>query len=283
MLDHARLVRSRALPILIVLGTVLLAVVAGCGRNATGPRGQVPLTLRALAAGPGMAARAARAADDTVTYSTMLLVVREVDLRLAESEPGDSSGDDHGDDLRSASFARASDDSMGSHHGDDHGEDAGEHVESIAFRGPFVVDLLAQKAESLDTEMVPPGTYRSVSGAIGPLRASDWNAPKFPTMVGITVYLQGTVHGGGDFTYATSIAHAFKIPGRFTVEKDTPATAFLTFDTSHWLRSPEGAFLDPRDPANDLAIRDAIIRSIRAGMDDDHDGRCDDATEGESN
>jgi hypothetical protein len=228
-----------------------------------------------------MTARTARAADDTVTYSKVLLVVREVNFRLAETEPGDS-GQQAGDDAqRSAVFMGAAWDSMGSHQGDD---GMGDHAESIRFRGPFVVDLLAQRAESLDTEMVPPGTYRSVKGAIGPLRAEDWNAPKFRVLVGSTVLLQGTVHGtgGGDFTYMAPISHTFRIRGTFTVEKNTPATAFLTFDMSGWLRDPEGRFLDPRDPANDLAIRRAIIRSIRAGMDDNHDGRCDDRTHGEN-
>jgi len=272
--------RSRAL--LLFAGISLLVFTAACGRDPTGPRNRVSMTLRALAAGPGMVARSARAADDSVTYTKVLLVVREVRFRLAETEGED---DEHGDDLRSAAFTGATGDSMDTHEGE--GDDDGEHdedrVESVAFRGPFVVDLLAQSAESLDTELVPPGTYHSARGRIAPLQASDWNASHFQYLIGSTVYLQGTVHGegGGDFTYRAPISHTFTIRGPFTVEAATPATAFLTFDISRWLRTPDGRFLDPRDPANDEAIREAVIRSIRAGMDDDHDGRCDDRTEGE--
>jgi hypothetical protein len=281
---HSTLARRvRGILGLLAAGTVLVALAASCGRNMTGPRDRVPMTLRAAAAGPGMTARNARAADDTVTYSQVLLVVREVRFRLADTtRAGEGDGED---DIRPAAFAHLAGDSMGGHEGegdDDHEADD-DHVESVAFRGPFVVDLLAQSAESLDTEMVPPGTYHSAQGSIGPLKASDWNASKFSFLIGSTVYLKGTVkgEGGGDFTYLAPISHTFTIRGPFVVQANTPATAFLTFDISRWLRSPTGAFLDPRDPANSAAIQEAIIRSIRAGMDDNHDGRCDDRTHGE--
>jgi hypothetical protein len=268
--------RARGVLGLLAAGTVVLALAAGCGHNMTGPRDRVPMTLRAVAAGPGMAARSARAADDTVNYTQVLLVVREVRFRLADTtRSGEGEGGE--DNIRPAAFTHLAGDPMGGHEGDD------DHIESVAFRGPFVVDLLAQSAESLDTELVPPGTYHSAQGSIGPLKASDWNASKFTFLIGSTVYLKGTVkgEGGGDFTYLAPISHTFTIPGPFVVQSNTPATAFLTFDTSRWLRSPTGAFLDPRDPANSAAIQQAIIQSIRAGMDDNHDGRCDDRTHGE--
>ena len=271
---------------LLGVATVVLALAAGCGHNMTGPRDRVPMTLRAVAAGPGMAARSARAADDTVNYSQVLLVVREVRFRLTDTTRADH-GEGGEDDIRTAAFTHLAGDSMGGHEGDgdDEGDDEGDddHIESVAFRGPFVVDLLAQSAESLDTELVPPGTYHSAQGSIGPLKGSDWNASKFSFLIGSTVYLKGTVkgEGGGDFTYLAPISHTFTIRGPFVVQANTPATAFLTFDISRWLRSPTGAFLDPRDPANSAAIQEAIIRSIRAGMDDNHDGRCDDRTHGE--
>lgn len=272
--------RSRWLPI---AGIPLLAIAAGCGhKQLTAPSNDVPLTLRAVAAGPvaGAAARSTVSGDTIpVTYATVLLVVREVRFRLAESEADDSldtDGDD--DDKGTLGFASAAGDSGDGD--DDHGDaqDGG-----VLFRGPFVVDLLAQSSDSLDTQMVPPGTYRSTKGHVRPLRADDWNASAFPALVNSTVYLQGTVdgEGGGEFTYLASFRHTFKIKGEFTVAANTPATAFLTFDISNWLRGRDGAFLDPRDPANDRAIRQAIKRSIRAGMDDDHDGRSDDRTHGE--
>ena len=151
-------------------------------------------------------------------------------------------------------------------------------------RGPFVVDLLTHTADSLDTQLVQPGDYRSVKGHIAPLKTDDWNANDFTFLVGSTVFIQGTVtgDGGGAFTYQATIRHPFKIKGNFTVETATPATAFLVFDTTQWLCSSHGTFLDPRDPANDFAIRRAIIRSLKIGMDDNHDGRCNDRMHGSS-
>src|SRR5262249_47398475 len=121
-----------------------------------------------------------------VTYTKVLLVVRDVRFRLAESE-GRDSGDDgeDGDDGRSnvlepASFGGHGDD--GDDEDDDH-ED-GDHEGSVIFRGPFVVDLLSHTADSLDTQMVPPGDYRSTKGHIAPLQANDWNASDFSFLVG---------------------------------------------------------------------------------------------------
>jgi hypothetical protein len=289
MLESTLARHPRDLPRLLAAAILFLAFTAGCGQNKmTAPSSQVPLTLRAGAVGLGYGSttRTSAALADTVpvTYTKVLLVVREVRFRLAENEPEDSlDADGEHDDMRLANFEGISGDSMEQGDGDHEGEHEGEGHDAVVFHGPFVIDLLAQSAESLDTEMVPPGKYRSTKGSIGPLRADDWNASHFPTLVGSTVYLQGTVdgEGGGSFTYQAPIRHTFKIKGNFTVEASTPATAFLTFDTSHWLQDREGNFLDPRDPANDWAIRLAIIRSIRAGMDDNHDGKCDDRTHGE--
>jgi hypothetical protein len=213
------------------------------------------------------------------------MVVRDVKFQLAENE-GDDDSVHHDDAVSANHHPVALDGGEGDDGDDDQGEDEhhdGAHEGSVTFRGPFVVDLLSHTADSLDTQLVPPGDYRSVNGHIAPLQANDWNAPPFDYLVGFTVYIQGTVEGdgGGDFTYKAPITHRFKIHGDFHVENETPATAFLTFDTSQWFCSRGGQFLDPRDPANDLAIRSAIIRSLRIGMDDDHDGRCDDRTHGE--
>ncbi|HYR68453.1 MAG TPA: hypothetical protein VER77_01100, partial [Candidatus Dormibacteraeota bacterium] len=72
------------------------------------------------------------------------------------------------------------------------------------------------------------------------------------------------------------IDNEFQIRGKFTVQADTPATAFIVFDVSQWLRGRDGAFLDPRVLENDRAIRSAIRHAIKVGMDKDHDGHIDD-------
>jgi hypothetical protein len=148
-----------------------------------------------------------------------------------------------------------------------------------------VIDLLAQSAESLDTQLVPPGDYRRVQGHLRPLRASDWNASQFDFLIGSTVAMEGTVdgEGGGPFTYQARIDNEFMIRGKFTVQAATPATAFIVFDVSGWLRDKDGAFLDPRILENDKAIRWAIRHSIKVGMDDDHDGDFDDDMHAEGN
>jgi hypothetical protein len=282
-----------------LLGTAILVmlVFAACGK-ATGPSGEVPLTLRAMAVGSTsdatMLHRGGTPPDTLpVTYSQILLVVRDVSFKLAAVDTADTTGDD--DPMAFLASNGGFGGLGGGDDDDDHGEDDGDHGHGedshghghgfprpedgmkITFKGPFVVDLLTQTSDSLDTQMVPPGEYKKTQGHIAPLQADDWNAGDFEFLVGSTVYLAGTVdgEGGGDFTYSAPIRHSFKIKGRFIVEEDTPATAFLTFDTSNWLRGKHGQFLDPRDPANDLAIRQAIVRSIKAGMDSNHDGKCD--------
>jgi hypothetical protein len=215
-----------------------------------------------------------------VTFTTALLVVRDVWFKPAEDgeDENDSLGTGHDDDAVAWNLS-AQHDSLG--HDDDDGDD--DDGAPIRFRGPFVVNLLTQSAESLDTQMVPPGVYRSTKGHVWPLRADDWNAPLYDYLIGTSVYLQGTVdgEGGGEFTYEATIRHLFKIRGEFTVEEDTPATAFIVFDISTWLRGRGGAFLDPREPENDKLIQHAIIKSLKVGMDRNRNGRCDDRTYGE--
>ncbi len=279
---------SRAL----LTGAILLAAAAGCSANrVTGPAKPVPLTIQAMGVGgasragspsaglAGGAPHGAAAVDDTlpVTFTKALLVVRDVRFKLTEGAEADSM--DESVDLGDADDPN---DSTGVHDGDD---DAEEGDGAVLFRGPFVLDLLAQSAESLDTEMVPPGDYRRVQGHLRPLRAGDWNASQFDFLVGSTVYLTGTVKGdgGGLFTYQARIDNEFQIRGKFTVQTGTPATAFIVFDLSRWLRGRDGAFLDPRLPENDAAIQSAIRHSIKVGMDRDHDGEIDNDMHAEGN
>jgi len=292
----------------VILGAACLLAGAGCstdgGNNAgMGPgNGTVPVTLRAQGLGtasgrqPSTMARTigasfASASDDTipVTFTKALLVVHDVRFHMISGGETDSTGggtdstgagEDNPDMIDQAYAQSLEGHGMG--HGG--GYDDKDSVETIRFRGPFVVDLLTQTSDSLDTQMVEPGTYRNTIGHIRPLLSTDWNAPSFEYLIGGTVYLQGTVDGpGGDtFTYRAKIYHVFKIRGEFTVDEATPATMFLTFDISQWLRGPGGRFLDPRDGENGLAIRNAIIRSLKMGMDRNHNGRCDDDLRGEN-
>jgi hypothetical protein len=259
------------------------------------------MTLKAVgigsASGSGSALSArslgasfASTSDDTipVTFTKALLVVHDVRFRLISGGETDTTGGETNStgageddpDARDEAYALQMEGQGWGHNGNGGN---GEDQETIRFVGPFVVDLLTQTADSLDTQMVEPGTYRNTAGHLRPLRADDWNASSFEYLIGGTVYLQGTVDGpGGDtFTYRAKFYHVFKIKGEFTVEVATPATAFLTFDISQWLRGPNGRFLDPRDGENGLAIRQAIIRSLRMGMDRNHNGRCDDRLHGE--
>ena len=267
-------------------GAILLAVAAGCSADkVTGPAKPVPLTIQAM--GVGGASRAATpsaalasgmpyvatAGDEVlpVTFTKALLVVRDVRFKLSDGGPADTTDADDEFD----GDGPADHDSTGMHEDDD---DEAEGDGQVIFRGPFVIDLLAQSAESLDTELVPPGDYRRVQGHLRALRAGDWNASKFDFLIGSTVYLTGTVdgEGGGPFTYQARIDNEFMIRGKFTVQASTPATAFVVFDISKWLRGRDGAFLDPRVVENDQAIRSAIRHSIKVEMDDDHDGEIDD-------
>ncbi len=280
----------------VALAAACLIVAAGCSsdnaKNIAGAgNGTVPMTLKAIGLGtasgrqPAAMARSigasfASTTDDTipVTFTKALLVVHDIRFHMISSGETDSTGG--GTDTTATphsldeAYAQEVENHGWGHHGGDGDEDS---VVNIRFVGPFVVDLLSQTADSLDTQIVEPGTYKNTMGHIRPLLADDWNASSFEYLIGGTVYLQGTVDGpGGDtFTYRAKIYHVFKIKGEFVVEAPTPATAFITFDISQWLRGPGGRFLDPRDGENGLPIRNAIIRSLKMGMDRNHNGHCD--------
>lgn len=246
-----------------------LIAIAGCGgHGATAPVKPIPLTLQAVPVG-GAAQRfastalAAPSATDTipVTFTQALLVIRDVRFVLQ--------GDDEGDDTDTLGVAE---DTLGV---DEDGDDDGGQVR---FRGPYVVDLLAGTAQSLDTEMVPPGAYDRVQGHLRALRDSDAPSATYPSLVGATIRLEGTIggEGGGPFVYEARIDNEFMIRGDFTLQAETPATAFLVFDLSRFLTDRNGHFLDPRVADNDLWIKQAIRHAIKIGMDDDHDGQADD-------
>ena len=275
-------------PKALLAGAFLAIAAAGCSADkVTGPAKPVPLTIQAM--GVGGASRtaspsaalasgapyAAAAGDEAspVTFTKALLVVRDVRFKLSDNGPADSADGDG--EFDAGGDGPADHDSTGMHEDDD-GEAEGRG--QVIFRGPFVIDLLAQSAESLDTQLVLPGDYRRVQGHLRALLAGDWNASHFDFLIGSTVYLAGTVdgEGGGAFTYQARIDNEFMIRGRFTVQTSTPATAFIVFDLSGWLRGRDGALLDPRLPENDQAIRSAIRHSVKVGMDDDHDGQIDD-------
>lgn len=257
---------------LAAAGSLLAIAIAGCGgHGATAPVKPVPLTLQAVPVG-GAAQRfvstalGAPSATDTipVTFTQALLVIRDVRFVLQ--------GDDEGDDTDTLDVAE---DTLGVDADGDDGDDGGGQVR---FRGPYVVDLLAGTAQSLDTEMVPPGAYDRVQGHLRALRDSDAPSAAYPSMVGATIRLEGTVggEGGGPFAYEARIDNEFMIRGDFTLEAETPATAFLVFDLSRFLTDRSGHFLDPRVADNDVWIKQAIRRAIKIGMDDDHDGEADD-------
>ena len=264
----------RLLPLLA--GILLLA---SCSKdNVSGPN-RVPLTLRAMGTGsasgaPALGARALVSADyaaagpaDTipVTFTRALLVVRDVRFVLSDREEGEES-----DSLDENDSTEVESDSTGDH------EDEGGAA--VIYRGPFVVDLLTQTADSLDTQLVPPGLYHQIMGHLAALRAGDWNASQFSFLIGSTVLLEGSVNGdgGGPFTFQSRIDDEFILKGPFDIQAGQPATAFLTFDVSRFLRARDGSFLDPRIAGNAKWIEDAIRHAIKVRMDDNHNGRMDD-------
>jgi hypothetical protein len=250
----------------VAAGAILLAIAfAGCGGHATAPVKPVPLTLQAAGVGGATqrfttSALLAPSATDTipVTFTQALLVVRDVRFVL---------GGDDADTL-------GADEEGLSDGNDDNSDDGGQ----ARFRGPYVVDLLAGTAQSLDTEMVLPGAYERVQGHLRALHDGDGPASAHSSLIGSTILLEGTIggEGGGPFVYSARIDNEFMIRGDFTVAAETPATAFLVFDLPRFLTGREGRFLDPRVIENDLAIKQAIRHAIKIGMDDDHDGEIDD-------
>ena len=270
-------------PLLVILFLSILGA-AGCSKQISGPAKMVPLTLKSQGSGvsPVRALRAATAASadsDTshvvFSFTRALLVVRDVRFQTPEGD-----GDENGAGEDTLGEHEADGDSLGEHEadGDSLGEHEGDHENGIVFRGPFVIDLLSHHADVLDTKLVPPGVYSKVMGHLQALHSGDPAAtPDLSFLIGSTVFLEGTISGdgGGPFTYQARIDDEFIIHGTFTLASDTPATAFLVFDLNRMLVDREGRFLDPRDPENDLAIRQAIRHAIKIGMDKDHDGEFD--------
>jgi len=293
-MKHNGLWNQRAVLVLAslsLLGATYLA--AGCGKNPAAPGATklVPLTLVLQGSGAGAAsglhagralyaAGVAAADSDTVLVGSTevvltraLMVVRDVRFMTPEL-PDTSDGSDTtamGPGMMSMfQFASADTDTT------DHDSD---EMNSVIFRGPFVLDLLSHSNAALDTQMVAPGDYHHVQGHLQALHAGDAAAtPDLSFLVGSTVYLEGDIlgEGGGHFTYQARIDNEFQIRGRFTVLADTPATSFISFDASRWLIGRDGQFLDPRVADNDMWIKWAVRHSIKIGMDDDHDGRWDD-------
>jgi hypothetical protein len=268
-------------------------VIVGCGNNNTAaPAKMVPLTLKASGTGaPAAGAHGARGISasgalisqdgDTipVTFTSAYLVVRDVRFKISDDGSTDSTDIEDGGESDSTGAGETDSTDVGD---DDHGDGDHDSAGMVRFNGPFVIDLLNQTSQTLDTEMVPPGVYRRVQGHLAALRAGNSLGSDFDFLIGSTVYLQGTVDGedGGPFTYSARIDNEFMIRGAFTVQTDTPATAFITFDVSEWLTGRDGQFLDPRVQDNDKWIKWAIRHSIKVGMDDDHDGEIDDHMHG---
>jgi hypothetical protein len=271
---------SRVFGLLLTASALgLLLTGTGCGKRISGPAKMVPLTLKSQATGSSMvralrAASLALADSDSshvdVTFTRALLVVRDVRFKSSE---GDSEGPDN--EIENDSLGEAENDSLREADDDStHSEEGG-----VVFRGPFVLDLLSHHADVLDTKLVPPGLYQKVQGHLRALQAGDAAAtPDLSFLIGSTIYLEGTISGdgGSSFIYKARIDDEFVIHGDFTVQSDTPATAFLVFNLDGLLVDREGRFLDPRDPANDQAIRSAIRHAIKIGEDRNHDGEVDD-------
>lgn len=261
-------------PILAPAALTLLALgfaLTGCGKlGRTGPN-LVPLSLKGGGTGvstisalgaAGTSATSTESHDVVVSFTTALLNVRDVRFKLSFEGEEDTTGT--GDDgLGGFAGEAAATDSL------DMEDDGGEGM--IIFRGPFLIDLLANSAAELDEKLVPPGMYRRVQGHLQALHEGDAAAAGRSLLIGSTVLLEGTIsgEGGGPFTYRARIDDEFQIRGAFAVVEDTPATAFITFDLSRWLLDGEGHLLDPRDPLNDQAIKSAIRHSIKVEMGED--------------
>jgi hypothetical protein len=240
---------SRAfVPVLLALLLSSFFSLMGCGKRISAPAKKSQSTgtaaIHALPAA-GLASADSDSNHVEVTFTRALLVVRDVRFAGGGGENG------------------AEEDTLG-----EVDDDSLDNGGGVVFRGPFVIDLLSHHADSLDTELVPPGVYNHVQGHLQALHAGDAVAiPDLSFLIGSTVYFEGTIsgEGGGPFTYQARIDDEFIIHGVPTVVTDTPATAFLVFNLDEMLVDREGRFLDPRDPANDPAVRSAIRHAIKIG------------------
>jgi hypothetical protein len=192
---------------------------------------------------------------NTLTFESVQLVMREIELERAES-----------------SVACGDDDST-------EGDDGSDDCEELEF-GPVLVDvpLGAGPARALSVE-VTPGLYEKLEFEIHKPESSGDAAfiAANPDFDGVSVRVIGT-YNGTPFTYMSDLdveqEQEFAPPLEVVDAQATELTLLVNID--NWFRTEGGVLLDPASAndgqPNEGQVKSNIETSLNAFEDDDQDG-----------
>jgi hypothetical protein len=192
---------------------------------------------------------------NTLTFESVQLVMREIELERVESsvacgDDDDTAGDDDSDDCEELEF------------------------------GPVLVDvpLGAGPARALSVE-VTPGLYEKLEFEIHKPESSDDAAfiAANPDFDGVSVRVTGT-YNGTPFTYTSDLdveqEQELSPPLEVVDAQATELTLLVNID--NWFRTEGGVLLDPASAndgqPNEGQVKSNIETSLNAFEDDDRDG-----------
>lgn len=152
-----------------------------------------------------------------------------------------------------------------------------------------VVELrLDGQAVAVPAVEVPPGTYKEVEISIDKLEvgnpAEEPLIEVHPEFADASVVIEGLVFsrdaGSDPFTFATDLDRDMEVDLvpflTFPVSEDGQATAIsIVVETGRWFLDENGAWLDPRKPANRSVIEGHIQKAFEAFEDANADSVAD--------
>jgi hypothetical protein len=210
-------------------------------------------------------------ADQIITGTSGSLRIASAELVLSHVKlASDTAGcAAESDDAVAGVQASVADDSTGHEDADSTEHEDGEsdaECEPLHV-GPVRVNLPLDGSTTVALDaLVPAGTYTGVHAKLDSVNVT-----------GVFTDAGGTDHS---FTFAARVESQIKM------EFATPVTVgsgtnnlTVNVDIGAWFKDAAGAIVDPSNPDNQFAIRQAIRASFHAFLDDDHDG-ADDHDEG---
>ena len=260
-----------------------LAAVAACSDGGPSATGRVDVAAATNAAavsgvtnGLMLAETYTDGSGNTLTFDSVLVVIRKLRLQNAAIAGCDVDDDDDGEG-EDTSAVMMSHDSL---HDEDEDDDEGcGQVRA----GPFLVSLtLDSGAVHQFTVTVDTGTYTRAAFQLHKPTGSHDRAlvMEHPEMEGVSIRVVGTYNGTG-FVYTSRVTDVQRVDlDPPLVVGDGTASLTLRVDLSGWFKNGVGTLVDPAtavgDGVNVWLVRHNINRSFHGFRDEDHDGHGDD-------
>ena len=236
----------------------LVCAMTGCNNSPTASNGgRISLSVRNFStpAGVMLAKVASPMAVDSIVVTRARLVVSSIDF-----EGGNDQSDD--DDMEFMS-------------------------------SPVVVELsMTDTVKSIAVANIPNGSYSEIEIEISTVSDSDLAAlspadlapfadfiagPRYSIIIEGMVYQNGMAGQPFVFNSAIYAEQEYDLNPPLVVSADNPvANVTLAIYSAGWFVGPNGALLDPNDPANKTVIERNLKQSITMYEDDDRDGDDDD-------